>query len=324
MRPHRMLVAVIVSLFSLARADEGSDLLVKLTALDAAYATNLSATGTDYARPALSQDVPVAKRTWEVSGTATSFAAEFTTIELFPLEVPDAAPAQFGGTPTITTRTAFLIGEPTTGMASWYVGDWKSGPMDGAHLVPAGASVHRRAAGSQEYSLFRSRLLFYLGRGFSAYLGRIEKVEHQGDELRVTAAGRGNGGVGTWTLVLLPQADFMAREAIFHGPHVFESREDIGPRGSSIRVLTEGLQRSGDRFAPTQGEYFEDLFRKKYSYTVTSFGPSAGNAMAERLAKEFCPPFAVRTMLTDASRSPETSTSYEPGKADGKEIRREE
>ena len=313
MRRHEVAFAALAMLWisSVAMADEGADLLAKLAETDARYTWDFEATGVEYIFSLNDRRGVSLKRTWAASAFAEDFAAEYTTVDLLPPEGTYTPLATQYTMPGVIAHELLFSDVSEMTLARWLTRSWTPGPLDST--APYSVSSITRNPPCVDYRPGKAYLYFQLGRGYSAYLDRVRKIEKEGDELHVTVIGTGFRGAGTWTLTILPDADYMVSRATFH-------RKPRKSGGDFISIETKGVQWFGPRCAPRSGEMYADLLPGSTGFTVTSLGQSAGTKLHDKLQKLLTAPYSTQTVVTDLRVYPQTRYVYGPGDETGTAI----
>jgi hypothetical protein len=154
--------------------------------------------------------------------------------------------------------------------------------------------IDRVPAESVAFVLPRAYVLSCLGRGFTAGIKKVTKVEAVGSAmLRVTADGVSTmETTGTWTLLVDPSLSYMVREASF---------VEAGKATPRIVIDNEGLDNEGKMPVPHQGTFSVTLAGTMVVYQVK----------IDKVDFKFDPEFYARIEAAVTGKPPANSNVYD-------------
>ena len=238
-----------------AGAADALDLLKKLRAFDAVYEAGFTAEGTGVfpGEPG----IPARPTEWKITIDGDRFVLREKATEV-PAPDYEKTRVAFRGpggevaysVPGILTRRTIFWGPELCSSVAF---DLTFRP-DSEGQVTASGHENRRVQlyrpDSEAMALFRMKIMFSLGRGYSGYIDELESVSQLGDgAMKCTGTGKWIWN-GSWELVVDPAAGYMVRSAKFL-PEI--------PEIPGLEVTTSGVKWFGARCVPEKSVWVDAL-----------------------------------------------------------------
>ena len=296
-----------------AGAADARDVLDKLRAFDAVYQAGFTAEGTGVfpGEPG----IPARPTEWKMTLHGDTFVLREKATEVPPPDYEKTRVA-FGwagrqlnySVPGILTRRTIFSGPQLCSSVGF---DLTFRP-DSEGRIKASARENRHVQlyppDSDALGLFKMRIMFSLGRGYSRYINELESVSLLEDgAIKCTGTGKWIWN-GRWELVVDPAAAYMVRSAKFLPEF---------PDAPPLDVTTSGVKWFGDRCVPEKSVWVDALSsetKRHINIVCRSARSQADLELISEAEQEASGAYEGRTSVIDR-RSITRVKQLEPGAA---------
>lgn len=278
---------------------DGETFLATLRACDAVYSEGFYAEGTGVFPEG--DGVPARPTTWELTASRAGMVISQKATSMSPPDYKEEGPPAKGrgypsgiGRQGVVERRTLYWGPDF----SSYLGIYRTFEprADGQMTISPEKKrvVHFYSTKEPSLDLFRMQGVFGLGRGFSRYIEKVDRVTDSGDKLlRCVGTGRYLAWNGRWELLVDPSLTYMVRDARF-------VREE--DQAGILHVSTSGVQWFDGRCVPDSSVWSDSVVSdapKEIPIAVAFASPDPNDNLLEEAREEVLGTAQMPTTVVD-------------------------